>query len=93
MLINSQNGIFTPLACSEMKPPINSNAISLSPRQKECLRLIAEGNTASAAAQRLKISTRMVRYHLFAARSKLQALSTPQAVHLASQLGLLDKED
>jgi len=65
----------------------------LSPRQKECLCLIAQGYTASWIAHRLKISTRMVHFHLGNARVKLGARSTAQAVHLASLKGLLKDEN
>jgi DNA-binding CsgD family transcriptional regulator len=62
----------------------------LSRRQKECLRLIAEGNTARSIATQLGISIRMVRFHLSAARIKLNAVSTSQAVHIAAKKLLLD---
>ena len=62
----------------------------LSLRQKECLRLIAEGNTARSIALRLGISVRMVRFHLSAVRLKLNAVSTSQAIHIAVKQQLLD---
>jgi DNA-binding CsgD family transcriptional regulator len=62
----------------------------LSQRQKECLRLIAEGFTARSIAARLGISIRMVRFHLRVAREKLNAASTSQAVHIASKEHLLE---
>lgn len=62
----------------------------LSRRQKECLRLIAEGNTARSIAARLGISIRMVRFHLCAARVKLNAVSTSQAIHIAAKEHLLE---
>lgn len=62
----------------------------LSKRQKECLQLIAEGLTARAIAAQLGISIRMVRFHLCAARMKLNAVSTTQAVHLAVKARLLE---
>jgi len=62
----------------------------LSRRQKECLKLIAEGFTARAIAAELDISVRMVRFHLSAARVKLKAVSTSQAVHIAAKEHLLE---
>jgi DNA-binding CsgD family transcriptional regulator len=62
----------------------------LSFRQRECLRLIAEGYTARSIALQLGISIRMVRFHLKAAREKLNALSTSQAVHIAAIQHLLE---
>ncbi len=87
----SQNRYKTLLACSKMKDPKNST-IHLSPRQKECLRLIAQGYTTASIAFKLQISKRMVGFHLRAAREKLGAVSTAQAVHLASKSGLLDEK-
>jgi len=62
----------------------------LSLRQKECLHLTAEGNTARAISGLLGISIRMVRFHLSAARIKLQAVSTIQAVHIAAKEHLIE---
>jgi len=62
----------------------------LSRRQKECLRMVAEGHTARSIAARLRISIRMVRFHLKAAREKLNAVSTSQAVHIAAKRHLLE---
>jgi len=52
--------------------------------------LIAEGHTARSIAARLGISIRMVRFHLKAAREKLKAVSTSQAVHIAAKGRLLE---
>ncbi|MBM3136807.1 MAG: helix-turn-helix transcriptional regulator [Chloroflexi bacterium] len=62
----------------------------LSLRQKQCLQMIAKGMTTAAIAVHLGISGRMVGFHLRAAREKLGAISTAQAVHLASKQGWLD---
>jgi DNA-binding CsgD family transcriptional regulator len=53
--------------------------------------MIAQGWTTSGIAVNLGISERMVGFHLRAAREKLGAQSTAQAVHLASKLGWLDQ--
>lgn len=88
----SQIGHETLLACSAMSDE-STLSDKLSPRQKECLRLIAQGYTVSWIAHRLKISTRMVHFHLGKARVKLGARSTAQAVYLASVMGLFKEED
>jgi len=85
----SQNGHETLLACSEMKPH-STTPSHLSLRQKQCLQMIAKGMTVAGIAVNLGISERMVGFHLRAAREKLGALSTAQAIHLASKLGWLD---
>ena len=68
----------------------NNTTIYLTKRQKECLKLTAEGLTAQAIAGRLDISVRMVRWHLQQAREKLDAVSSAQAVLNAYKAGLLD---
>ena len=62
----------------------------LTRRQKECLRLTANGLTARAISLKLGISVRMVRWHLQQAREHLGAASSAQAVHNAVKSGLLD---
>ena len=66
------------------------NPIDLTQRQKECLRMTAQGMTARAIGHALGISVRMVRWHLQQARERLQANSLAQAVHQADRLNLLD---
>jgi LuxR family transcriptional regulator len=71
----------------------SSFPIHLSPNQKKCLLLTAQGYTVTSIAFQLRISTRMVAFHLSAAREKLGAASTAQAIHLAMKLHLLDEDD
>lgn len=52
----------------------------ISARELECLKWIAEGKTAWEAGVILGISERTVRFHLNAAREKLDCLTTTQAV-------------
>jgi DNA-binding CsgD family transcriptional regulator len=59
-------------------------------RQKQCVRLLAEGKTAAAIAYELGLSTRMVRAHLFNAKQRLGAISLPQMVLIAEKMGLLE---
>jgi len=75
IMANNANGPETPL---------------LTARQKACLQLTAQGLTAQAAANRLGISVRMVRWHLQQARQRLDASSSAQAAVIASKLGLLE---
>jgi DNA-binding CsgD family transcriptional regulator len=69
---------------------IQNTNLYLTPRQKECLKLTAGGMTALAISQKLGISVRMVRWHLQQARQRLGAVSSAQAVHIASKGNLLD---
>ena len=56
------------------------NAILVSARELDCLKWIAAGKTAWEASVILGISERTVRFHLNAAREKLDCLTTTQAV-------------
>ena len=56
------------------------NAILISARELDCLKWMAAGKTAWEASQILGISERTVRFHLNAAREKLNCLTTTQAV-------------
>jgi LuxR family transcriptional activator of conjugal transfer of Ti plasmids len=60
-------------------------------RQKQCLRLLAEGKTAAGIAFEMGISTRMVREHLRNAKLRLGAISLPQATIFAEKMGLFKK--
>ncbi|MDO9545645.1 MAG: helix-turn-helix transcriptional regulator [Pelolinea sp.] len=60
-------------------------------RQKQCLRLLAEGKTAAGIAFELGISTRMAREHLRNAKLRLGAVSLPQAAIFAEKMGLFKK--
>lgn len=65
------------------------DAAPLSPSQKECLQYAAEGKTMSEIGDRLNISDKTVEKHLAAARDRLRAHSTTQAVATAIRLGHL----
>jgi len=78
--------LFFPKTSQKEKPDLPK----LTSRQRECLQYTAEGHTARSIAHQLGISERMVRFHLEAARLRLNAGSTTQAVHLATKLGLID---
>jgi DNA-binding NarL/FixJ family response regulator len=63
---------------------------SLSPREIEVLRLVAEGATNSVAARRLMVSETTVKTHLVHIYSKLGVRDRASAVAAAFQRGLLD---
>ncbi|PKQ11111.1 MAG: LuxR family transcriptional regulator [Alphaproteobacteria bacterium HGW-Alphaproteobacteria-1] len=62
---------------------------SLSQREREILQWVAEGKSQQDIGDILSISHRTVEVHLRSARSKLGALSTPQAVGRAVGLGIV----
>jgi DNA-binding CsgD family transcriptional regulator len=65
----------------------------VSARELDCLKWVAAGKTAWEASVILGISERTVRFHLNAAREKLNCLTTTQAVAKAVSSQLLSPED
>jgi DNA-binding CsgD family transcriptional regulator len=57
-----------------------SNEMLITARELDCLKWMAAGKTAWEASVILGISERTVRFHLNAAREKLNCLTTTQAV-------------
>lgn len=64
--------------------------ILLSARELDCLKWTAEGKTAWEASVILGITERTVRFHLNAAREKLQCTTTAQAVAKAVKENMID---
>jgi two-component system nitrate/nitrite response regulator NarL len=69
----------------EPVPPVDT----LTPRETEVLRLVAEGLPNKTIADRLHISEHTVKFHLNAIMGKLGAQSRTEAVVRATRLGLL----
>jgi two-component system, NarL family, nitrate/nitrite response regulator NarL len=66
-------------------------AAHLTPRERECLRLLADGLDTSAIMGKLGVSRTTVRSHIQAVLFKLGVHSRLQAVSLALRHGLLDE--
>lgn len=62
---------------------------SLSERELEVIKLVAEGYSGQEIAKRLFITERTVRFHINSIFNKLGANNRAQAVAIASQLGML----
>lgn len=62
---------------------------ALSAREREALRLIADGLGRAQAAERLGISESTIRVYIDSARHKLGALNVPHAVALAAHRGII----
>jgi DNA-binding CsgD family transcriptional regulator len=62
---------------------------TLTPRELDCLRYLASGLNYDGIAGRLKITERTVRFHLENARTKLDCLTTAQALAKAVALGFV----
>lgn len=63
---------------------------ALSPRELECLRLLAEGDEDQRIADKLGIATRTVRYHVERAKRSLSAKNRIHCIALAFRLKLID---
>ncbi|MGH2360755.1 MAG: response regulator [bacterium] len=62
---------------------------ALSKREREVLRLVADGHSNKQIGQKLGITERTVKFHVTSIRNKLGAGNRAQAVALAAQRGLL----
>jgi DNA-binding NarL/FixJ family response regulator len=61
----------------------------LSPREREILQLVAEGNTSASIADRLTLSIRTVESHRFNTMKKLRLTSNAELVKFAINTGLI----
>ncbi len=73
---------------AEMSAPRRAGDL-LSEREREVLRLVAEGLSNKEIGRRLSISERTARFHVTSILNKLGASTRAQAVALATQRGLL----
>ena len=72
---------------TETTPP----AVKLTPRQREVLRLIAEGRRMKEIAAILELSTRTVETHKYEMMRGLGVESTAELVRYAIQIGLVER--
>ena len=70
-------------------PAVAEDLARMTPRELECLTLIAKGASDAEAGQALGLSERTVRFHITNATEKLGSRSRSHAVALATQLGIL----
>ncbi len=66
-------------------------AVKLTPRQREVLRLIAEGRRMKEIAAILQLSTRTVETHKYEMMRSLGVASTAELVRYAIQIGLVER--
>ncbi len=76
----------------EPEHPSASVAVSLSPREREVLFLLASGLTTGQIALRLSTSERTVEKQIASARKKLSAATRERAIALALTQGLIRLE-
>ena len=66
-----------------------STSVHLSTREREVLRLLAQGQTTKEIARTLGIAERTVKFHIAALFNKLDATTRSQVIAVAAQLDLL----
>jgi DNA-binding NarL/FixJ family response regulator len=64
--------------------------VSLTPRQREILQLIAEGRSAKEIASNLSISTRTVEFHKYQMMETLGLHTNAELIHFAIKHGLIE---
>ena len=64
--------------------------VSLTPRQREILQLVAEGRSAKEIAASLSISTRTVEFHKYQMMETLGLHTTSELIHFAIKHGLVE---
>ncbi len=69
--------------------PAEDPAAALTPRQREILRLLAEGRTAKQIAATLGISHRTVEFHKYQLMESLALKSNAELIHFAIKHGLV----
>ena len=72
-----------------MRRPDRDPVSNLTPRQREILKLLAEGKSAKEIARALDISHRTVEYHKYQAMESLGVGTNAELVQLALRLNLL----
>jgi len=78
-------------AASATQPPPHAMVEPLSARERDVLRLLAQGRSNQEIARHLVVALSTVKTHLHHLFAKLQAADRLQAVTRARELGLLDK--
>jgi predicted ATPase/DNA-binding CsgD family transcriptional regulator len=78
-----------PVENDKQLPEVQEIGVSLSERERQVIRLVAEGLSSQEIAGCLFITERTVRFHVNSIFNKLGANNRAQAVAIASRLGLL----
>lgn len=80
-----------PVKSDKSTKPSGKRADGLTPRQKEILKLVSQGNTNRDIARRLAISVRTVEVHRFNLMRRLKVRNVAQLLRQALQQGFLPK--
>lgn len=92
--VHAGNTLLEPAVASKLVRRASSEAASepdsLTPRELEVLRLVAQGLQNKEIAERLRIAERTVKFHVGSVMRKLSAGNRTEAVTTAVQRGLID---
>lgn len=80
-----------PVKLAKAAPVRARRSDGLTPRQKEILKLVSQGNTNRDIARRLDISVRTVEVHRFNLMRRLKVRNVAQLLRQALQQGFLPK--
>ena len=72
---------------TQMRPPCASTSERLTPREREVMTLVVEGQPNKAIAHRLKIALRTVEIHRARVMEKMEARNLSELVRMAIRLG------
>lgn len=95
-LVSQGGSLLQPIVASKLMQHVSDAAHqrtspdSLTPREMDVMRLLAQGQTNKEIARQLVISERTVKFHVSAVLRKLGAGNRTEAVKLAAQRGLID---
>jgi DNA-binding NarL/FixJ family response regulator len=82
--------VITKDVIANLTEPAPRPGVKLTPRQRDVLRLIAEGRRMKEIAFALELSTRTVETHKYEMMRALGVESTAELVRYAIQIGLVD---
>lgn len=77
------------MAEAEASPECADSSVQLTPRERDCLLLLAQGLRTERIGERMNISAATAEFHLRNARRKLGAATREQALIRAAMLGLI----
>lgn len=78
---------------TSLKQIMNSEAVALTPRELELLKLLARGYTYREVAEDLNVSSHTVNSHIKNLYRKLSVKSKNEAIYTATQHGILDMRE
>lgn len=88
-VVREGGSLIEPVAASALLRQVRSQEGGLTRREREVLRLVAEGFTNRRIGERLHIAERTVKFHVGSLLAKLEASNRTEAVAIARERGIL----